>query len=425
MGAAEEKGGQLRHVATEDMPTVLDWRWTFRASAVLYAGASTFVMVPAGGLLLGLSDLLLPVVGGAVAVHMLRTLEWTWSELLLLGYLGACLLSLFGSPVADEALPRVVRLVGISTPFFLARLAPVGPRDLREFLRWFVVGGAVSIAVGLVLFSQGIAVREGMQRFRFGPEVQYRALGVFGDSGAYGALWAIWLVVVVALWVKERRGFWGVAGLSGACALVTMAAYASLSRGAFFSVVLVLLTLPLASLVLGRGLVRWHVLLRWMFLVGIVAALGVAAWLLARDQARAILIERYLLSTFGAGSLDQATSGRLNNWASYLPYWNSNPITGVGYKNLILGYQLPPDNMYLSALVETGILGFLLMIAFIVSVLVGLVRRAKAGSYEALIMIFVWAVVLSIGLAVDVLTYWGVMPAVFFITGCVLATGRR
>src|SRR5262249_34532215 len=88
---------------------------------------------------------------------------------------------------------------------------------------------------------------------------------------------------------------------------------------------------------------------------------------------------------------------RLENWrllASYVLEHPAQTILGIGYKTLpysqYLGRPVIADNMYLSALVETGWMGFGALVLFNAAVLVVSYRRARTGNSRVERFFAVW-----------------------------------
>jgi len=98
-------------------------------------------------------------------------------------------------------------------------------------------------------------------------------------------------------------------------------------------------------------------------------------------------------------------------------------IFGVGYKTLpysdFIGTTAVGDNTYLTLLAETGILGLAAVIALNVAILIRSYRAARSGdelrSFCGTWMLCFWAGQTVQMFSADLLTYWRVLPAYFFV----------
>ncbi|MEI9811455.1 MAG: hypothetical protein WDO18_01700 [Acidobacteriota bacterium] len=92
---------------------------------------------------------------------------------------------------------------------------------------------------------------------------------------------------------------------------------------------------------------------------------------------------------------------------------------GIGYKTLPytehLGRPVIADNMYLSLLVETGVLGLLALLALNATILTTSWRAMKPGSLHGKWMFCFWAGESLQMLSGDILTYWRVLPIYFWV----------
>jgi O-antigen ligase len=129
-------------------------------------------------------------------------------------------------------------------------------------------------------------------------------------------------------------------------------------------------------------------------------------------------------------------SGRLQTWHALLDFLSTHPwhlFFGTGFKTLpytsLLGRPLIADNMYLSILVETGVVGLLSMMLFSAAILHAGCRAmrsacATASFLGAWIFCF-WIGQLAQMLFVDVLTYWRVLPLYFAVLGLAVRETAR
>jgi hypothetical protein len=119
-------------------------------------------------------------------------------------------------------------------------------------------------------------------------------------------------------------------------------------------------------------------------------------------------------------------SGRLASWQTLVTWIGEHPwraLWGIGYKTLpysdYLGAPLVADNMYLSLLVETGIVG----LAALLWLNITIVRASLKASREAdaarslcgMWVLCFWSGEIVQMLSGDLLTYWRVLPVYLFV----------
>jgi len=121
-----------------------------------------------------------------------------------------------------------------------------------------------------------------------------------------------------------------------------------------------------------------------------------------------------------------ALSGRVESWQALWNFLASNPwhaIVGIGYKTLpysdFTGRPVVADNMYLSLLVETGIIGLAAFLVFNIAIL-RTARRAAFSDDPQTAFFGRWMFCFWIGemvqmLSGDLLTYWRVLPVYFWV----------
>ena len=115
-------------------------------------------------------------------------------------------------------------------------------------------------------------------------------------------------------------------------------------------------------------------------------------------------------------------SGRVQSWNTILQFIWDNPwqvLLGIGYKTLpythYLGRPVIADNMYLSLLVETGVLGFSALIAMNVAILRVSWKALRRGSLHGTWIFCFWIGESLQMLSGDILTYWRVLPVYFWV----------
>jgi O-antigen ligase len=119
-------------------------------------------------------------------------------------------------------------------------------------------------------------------------------------------------------------------------------------------------------------------------------------------------------------------SGRVGSWRAVLAFLAEHPwhaILGVGYKTLpysdYLGRTVITDNMYLSLLAETGIVGLGAMLWLSLEILRAARRAARSAdsrrSFFGTWIFAFWAGQMVQMFSGDLLTYWRVMPLYFWV----------
>jgi O-antigen ligase len=186
-----------------------------------------------------------------------------------------------------------------------------------------------------------------------------RFVGVFSNANFTGMISAFVLPLAVYLQrtVRARPGLLLWAG----AAVLAITVVISLSRGALLASVA---GLVVASVFLVRRL--WFTVAAGV--CGVVAGVGLTVALFA------------IRSTAVDTSLDEAaadpSSGRLDLAATLLDAWSTNPVFGIGYRaSAAVTGGLEAHNIYLTVLVETGVLGAALFLALLAAVALAAPRR--------------------------------------------------
>ncbi len=398
------------------------------------------LLLPPLPLAMGSSGPHLAVLAAAAGlwIGLRRFAEWRWE----LDTLSFVLLALFaillasvvqaarfsGGVTAVASIARVL-LFGISPYVFLyIRQGPslrVKATTLIRVMFWAAVVSALYACIDFYFQFPALAPY-GPQFLWLQSGVFRRAQGVFYDAGMLGNLSAFFLVMIAAMLLLRRgdRPLPLPALLAGGVVLAS-ALTLSFSRSSLIN-----LGVALVALVwLGRRCTHLGKVLAGLTLVaGITAgALFFAVPLFAK-----IYWQRIVLSVqYFVQSPNSVLAGRLHTWALLRDFLLAHPgyaLGGVGYKTLssagIDGKPVIADNEYLSALVETGVLGFAAVIVLNVTILVTAYRAAQSGGPRAFFGTWIfcfWAGQSVQMLSVDLLTYWRVLPLYF----CVLALATR
>lgn len=246
-----------------------------------------------------------------------------------------------------------------------------------------------------------------------------RAQGVFYDASALGNFSAFWLIGIAVNLVDQARPVSRRLSLLLALPLLGALVF-SFSRGSLANV-----AVGVGVLVLLRARRAMALIIAATGAIAMVAAPALASGSLGELAGayliRAVASVQYFWETPGS-----VLSGRLQTWQRLAEHLTSHPglwPLGVGYKALAGSSLLPPgtiaDNAYLSALVETGLVGL--------AALVGLVAAVLAASYrvmqsprEGSRFLGTWMFCFWCGQSVqmlsgDAFTYWRVLPLYFVV----------
>jgi O-antigen ligase len=139
---------------------------------------------------------------------------------------------------------------------------------------------------------------------------------------------------------------------------------------------------------------------------------------------RVSLSAQYLFS-----ATDSVLSGRVGNWQRIAGFLAEHPwqlLFGIGYKTLpysdVAGAPIIADNMYLSLLAETGVVGLACFLWWNAAVLRACWRAR--GSLHGAWMLSFWCGQMFQMMSGDLLTYWRVMPVYLWVLGQALRASR-
>ncbi len=370
----------------------------------------------------------LAVAAIGVFIGMLRAGEWRFKadflSSTLLIYLSVLVVSVSvaafysGAAIAAGTLARVLLFAISLYVFFYTAQGPGTDPNVRT-LFWL---GAASAALACIDFYYQLPAPAG-----FGPQfvwldsgVYRRAQGVFYEASTLGNLCAFFLVMIATALLRPKterpiRSYaLGAGGILFAAALMFSYSRASLLNVAVAGIVLVWF---------HRGRIRIRRL-------AILAGIGVTAAIIAASALPAFS-ELYWGRLRGTGEfLFSATgavlSGRPENWQVLGRFLLDNPLSavmGVGYKTLpyssVAGHPIVVDNMYLSMLAETGLVGLAALLLLNFAILRAAYRAARSSdrsrSFFGVWVFSFWIGELVQMLSGDLLTYWRVLPVYFWV----------
>ena len=337
-----------------------------------------------------------------------------------------------GVTIALLSLARV-GLFGIGVWIYLFVVHGPGRLCRIDSFRWASAGFALASVAALWacidFYYQFPPLTGFAQQYVWLPFGVYRrAQGVFYEAGMLGNLCSMFLVMAaVASAQPEVRKRIASRPLLALGSMVLLAALVlSFSRSSLLHLMTALATL----LVLEWRRTHWM-----SFLGPAVQVLGASAAVVffwVPEFFRAFW-QRLADTVMYAGSYTaELLSGRLETWSLLLEHIADHPLillTGIGFKTLpyttYFGEPLVADNMYLSIMVEAGLLGLAIMLALCGAMLAASLRARRGGDPAARFFgtwfLCFWMGQLVQMLSVDVLTYWRVLPLALF----VLAMARR
>lgn len=191
-----------------------------------------------------------------------------------------------------------------------------------------------------------------------------RVVGTFVQSNTFGAYLMLLVIVGVAVWPhvhgRMRVGLTVLLAACGVCLVLTYTLAAIL--GAFVGLAVV-------------GIKQSKRLL--LALAAALLLVLAAAPTLASRLAEVTDTSTYAGTTHAGNSL----AWRLEYWSEIAPLANENPVTGIGYgmTSYLTQQGKQPHNDYLRAYVETGVLGLVAYLVFIVLLVRTGLRAARAA----------------------------------------------
>ncbi|HBY7784557.1 TPA: O-antigen ligase family protein [Klebsiella aerogenes] len=291
----------------------------------------------------------------------------------------------------ESSFLRYVRLLEMYFPALLvfAFINKLTEEQRKTVYRFFIfLFFVVTIEAAWGWFMQ-MDILVAKQRFSYpGMGYIYRAGGVANDSSAYGSLALILGVAsLIGLRHTSKSKILYILILLG----LLFNIYISLTRTLVFAL----------AVYVFFDLIRTRSLSVFKMLFFAAIGAGVIIYGISNDYIIALL-DRIT----GSGQID-ITSGRLATWASVPDILGENPIFGVGYRMATDKYGIVPDNVFISSLLETGVIG----LALYVGMLVSLCYCVYKNNSESLPLLLAF---IASGMFVDISTFWISIPALIF-----------
>jgi hypothetical protein len=419
--------------------------WWTLAKAHRWVGAfiASAILLPPLPIPLGDSgphpSLLFAALGGFAGVLYLR--DWRISA----GPLERALICLFsmlvasagfaavysGPEIAAATLARVLLFgIGVYLFFFVASVRGDGALPRVAPLYWAAV---VSAAMACVDFYYQLPAPAGFgaQFVWLDTGVIRRAQGIFYEASTLGNFCTFFLVMIAVAFTHERKHVPLPRPALVAGGVVLFAALLfSYSRSSIVNLLVATATLAW----LDRARMHWR---RTILLLAILAIGGAAVsyyFLPQLVETAWLRLSQTVLYSFD--HTEAVFSGRFESWRVLLRFLSAHPwdaIFGIGYKTLpysdYIGQTVIGDNMYLSMLVETGVVGLGALLWFNFSVLRAARRAARhatpIASFLGTWMFCFWTGQLFQMLSADLLTYWRVLPVYFLVLAWAVRESRR
>jgi O-Antigen ligase len=346
--------------------------------------------------------------------------------------LNAAFVTLFGVLLASVAAAAVysggiaaagsaarVLLFGISVYiFFYGAYGPGRQANAMRSVRllYWVAAAAALFACVDFYFQFPAPAGYGPQFVWLDSGVYRRAQGLFYEASTLGNFCAFFLVMIAVAFTRPR-------------AESPVSRKALLAGGAVFFAALVLSfsRASLLNVAVALAVLMWCNRRRVRLArVAVLAAAGaLLTWWIFPVFAQMYWLRLSITAEYLFTRTEGVLSGRVASWHTLADWVAANPwqaMFGIGYKTLpytnFLGSPVVADNMYLSLLVETGVVGVVALVWLNVAVLRAAARRSNG--FFGMWMLCFWAgqtVQMASG---DLLTYWRVLPVYFWIMALAL-----
>ncbi len=336
-----------------------------------------------------------------------------------------------GPEIGAATLARVLLFgIGVYLYFFVAYVRGDGSPPWVMPLYW---GAVASAAIACVDFYYQLPPPAGFgaQFVWLDTGVVRRAQGIFYEAGSLGNFCAFFLVMIAVAFTRERKEVPLTRPALVAGGMVLFAALLfSYSRSSIINLLVALATLAW----LDHARIHWR---KAILLLATLAIAGAAAsYYFLPQLAETAWLRLSQTALFFFDQTEAVFSGRFESWRVLLRFLSAHPwdaVFGIGYKTLpyseYIGQTVIGDNMYLSMLVETGVIGLGALLWFNFSILRAAWRAARhatpIASFLGTWMFCFWTGQLFQMLSGDLLTYWRVLPVYFLVLGWAVRESRR
>jgi len=296
------------------------------------------------------------------------------SEWILIAFIAWNAVSALSGPMPAKALYGVMNYWSWSALFIAAALPSAIRRQWRRFSAFLALSAALTFPISFCTFAIGTNFRRS-RLLSHRPIGTVCSFGFFSHHLTYAGAMILVVSVTAALTLYggRRRAWWSLAAFASFLNLLL-----SQARGYYLAAI------PTAAVLL------WKKGKKWVLTVG-TAAIVASALLLAVGPAS---IRNRVKSTFDLGNASNAE--RIYLWISGFQMVKDRPVAGWGpgiYKDTAGPYKAPyaglihypthtgfqtvshAHNLFLMVAIQSGIIGLLLFLAFIVAAFRGMLRQ--------------------------------------------------
>ena len=323
-----------------------------------------------------------------------RPVQWIWPDYLLIAYAGMNLFSsLFMSIEPRQTIKWALQQVLILLTYFFLRVLIQDRKDLRKAFMAVLVVGAVAVVYGIICFYSNLLFRTefGMTIGQYGDTpapygLQYEANLLGSTSGALSVM-----MLVMYLYERRRRFLVGFALAFAGMAI-------SLSRGALGATVIGLGAVAIIGL--RKGLLRRQVVMN-------VGKATLCALMVVLPAVVPQYTERFNTMDIGEPAVDPNTLTRIVQVSSAFEEVLKHPMLGGGTSSFQLAFDWQSlgeeweeqgwiGNTEMRVLHDTGIVGLVIFIGFLVSLFRRSKRVLKLGPNPMLVALLASALVYCI-----------------------------
>jgi len=309
--------------------------------------------------------------------------------------------------------------IGVFLFFFASGAPRAGEPGLRRLYGYAVM--AAAFACVDFYFQFPAPAGYGPQFVWMSDGVFRRAQGLFYEASTLGNFCVFFLVMIAVALTLPR-----------AAVPVTRKALLLGGPMLFAAMVLSYSRASAVGLAVALGVLLWWHRRRVRIgrtlavFAGVLAGAALLVWRVFPAFAEMYWLRLSYSAEFLTSATGSVLSGRVESWRTLIAWIQANPlqaVIGIGYKTLPytqhLGMPVVADNMYLSILVETGILGLAALLWLNVSIVRSAARAARSEdvgrAFCGLWMLCFWCGEIVQMASGDLLTYWRVLPVYLFV----------
>lgn len=395
--------GQVQTINDKIAISILTLMAVFCPIIYFRAGGSTFSLV---------DTLSAPITAALLfKAHRIPLAYYPYAAYCAVAILSAAL-SYYNDSGASQAY-LALRLILISSPIFLIYIIDNFDRySIDRLYKTLVFASGTSVTIGLLLHYFGIQIQDSQQKLWLGAGLgsAARAGGLVGNSGDYGQLTALFAILLLGapLWGARFSRYVNVT----AAVVVVLALLASSSRIA---------TLMIASAILVMNVFQPKRYLMPSIAASIVILISLYIFLLSSE------VDYYLEQTLARLDFLNITGEsiffetvRVENWSNLIGSYGNTSFLGFGYKLFEDYHGYYVDNAFLLTWVETGLFGFILFLAFWLTLLFRFFAASLRGSNTALFGLSVTVAFLLRMMTSGAHAGWSSAPLIFLAIGLAL-----